>query len=53
VLKVERETIVALEGKRKFRPMKISLSGTFGNYLVKIGESWQAIVDDSRFRKKE
>ncbi|MDO8340150.1 MAG: hypothetical protein Q7T16_05850 [Candidatus Burarchaeum sp.] len=53
MLKVERETIVALEGKRKFRPMKISLSGTFGNYLVKIGESWQAIVDDARSRKKE
>jgi len=53
LLKVERETIVALEGKRKFRPMKISLSKTFGNYLVKIGESWQAIVDDARSRKKE
>src|SRR3989338_870958 len=52
MLKVERETLVALDGKRKFRPMKISLSGTFGNYLVKIGESWQAIVDDARSRKK-
>jgi len=52
MLKVERETIVALDGKRKFRPMKISLSKTFGNYLSKIGESWQALVDDARSRKQ-
>ncbi len=52
MLKVERETLVALDGKRKFRPMKISLSKTFGNYLTKIGESWQALVDDARSRKK-
>ncbi|MFA6035732.1 MAG: hypothetical protein WC759_02125 [Candidatus Micrarchaeia archaeon] len=52
MLKVERETIVALDGKRKFRPMKISLSKTFGNYLAKIGESWQALVDDARSRKQ-
>ena len=52
MIKVERETIVALESKRKYRPMKISLSKTFGNYLMKIGDSWLAIVDDSRSRKK-
>ncbi|VVC00607.1 Uncharacterised protein [uncultured archaeon] len=51
VLKVERQTIIALESKRKFRPMTISLSKTFGNYLTKIGDSWLAIVDDARSKK--
>ena len=51
MIKVERETIVPLESKRKFRPMKISLSKTFGNYLNKIGDSWLAIVDDVRSRR--
>ncbi|MEM3031001.1 MAG: hypothetical protein QXH27_04660 [Candidatus Micrarchaeia archaeon] len=51
MVKVERETVVALESKRKYRPMFISLSKTFGNYLNKIGESWLAIVDDARTRK--
>jgi len=53
VLKVERQTLIALESKRKFRPMTISLSKTFGNYLTKIGDSWLAIVDDARSRKKQ
>jgi hypothetical protein len=53
MIKVERDTIVAIESKRKFRPMKISLSKTFGNYFMKIGDSWLAIVDDARTRKKE
>lgn len=52
ILKVERETIVALESKRKYRPMTISLSKTFGNYLMKISDSWLALVDDARSRKK-
>jgi len=52
VLKVERQTLIALESKRKFRPMTISLSKTFGNYLTKIGDSWLAIVDDARSKKK-
>ncbi len=51
LLKVERQTVIALESKRKFRPMTISLSKTFGNYLTKIGDSWLAIVDDSRSKK--
>jgi hypothetical protein len=51
MIKVERETIVAVESKRKYRPMKISLSKTFGNYLMKIGDSWLAIVDDARTKK--
>jgi len=52
VLKVERQTLIALESKRKFRPMTISLSKTFGNYLSKIGDSWLAIVDDARSKKE-
>ncbi|MCX8195220.1 MAG: hypothetical protein N3G22_03910 [Candidatus Micrarchaeota archaeon] len=52
MIKVERQTIIALESKRKFRPMTISLSKTFGNYLAKIGDSWLAIVDDARSRKQ-
>ena len=52
MIKVERDTLISLESKRKFRPMKISLSKTFGNYLMKIGDSWLAIVDDVRTRKK-
>lgn len=51
VIKVERQTLIALESKRKFRPMTISLSKTFGNYLAKIGDSWLAIVDDARSKK--
>lgn len=52
MLKVERQTLIALESKRKFRPMTISLSKTFGNYLTKIGDSWLAIVDDARSKKE-
>lgn len=48
MIKVERQTIVAKENMRKFRPMTIHLSKTFGNYLVKIGDSWLAVVDDAR-----
>ncbi len=53
MIKVERDTIVAIESKRKFRPMRISLSKTFGNYFMKIGDSWLASVDDSRSRKTQ
>lgn len=52
LIKVRRETITSLESKRKYRPMHVSLSKTFGNYITKIGESWLAIVDDARTRKK-
>lgn len=51
MIKIERETLVAVESKRKFRPMRISLSKTFGNYLMKIGDSWLALVDDARSKK--
>jgi predicted transcriptional regulator len=51
MLKVERETLINVESKRKYRPMKISLSKTFGNYFMKIGDSWLAIVDDARSKK--
>jgi len=53
MIKVERETIVAKESMRKYRPMKVSLSKTFGNYFLKIGDSWLAEVDDARSRKKD
>jgi hypothetical protein len=53
LIKVERDTIVAIESKRKFRPMRISLSKTFGNYFMKIGDSWLAIVDDARSRMEK
>ncbi|MEW5996715.1 MAG: hypothetical protein AB1657_03925 [Candidatus Micrarchaeota archaeon] len=51
MIKVERETIVAVESRRKFRPMRISLSKTFGNCFYKIGDSWLAIVDEARMKK--
>ncbi|MDD5171540.1 MAG: hypothetical protein PHF60_00730 [Candidatus ainarchaeum sp.] len=53
LIKVERDTVVAIESKRKFRPMRISLSKTFGNYFMKIGDSWLAIVDDARSRMEK
>jgi hypothetical protein len=53
MVKVERDTVVAIESKRKFRPMRISLSKTFGNYFMKIGDSWLAVVDDARSRKEK
>lgn len=52
MIKIERETLIAVESKRKYRPMRISMSKTFGNYFMKIGDSWLAIVDDARTRKK-
>ncbi|MCX8199888.1 MAG: hypothetical protein N3G76_00275 [Candidatus Micrarchaeota archaeon] len=51
LVKVERQTIIAEHSKQKYRPMAISLSKTFGNYLNKIGESWLAIIDDARSRQ--
>ncbi|HQT45159.1 MAG TPA: hypothetical protein PLO51_04215, partial [Candidatus Micrarchaeota archaeon] len=48
MIKVERETVVAAESQRKFRPMKIHISKTFGNYLNKIGNSWHAYVETAR-----
>ncbi|HLD60129.1 MAG TPA: hypothetical protein VI912_03985 [Candidatus Bilamarchaeaceae archaeon] len=51
MIKIERDTVVAVESKRKFRPMRISLSKTFGNYLTKIGDSWLAVIDDARSRR--
>ncbi|MCL6088566.1 MAG: hypothetical protein M1530_00170 [Candidatus Marsarchaeota archaeon] len=48
MIKIERQTVIAVESKRKYRPMTIHLSKTFGNYLAKIGDSWLAAVDESR-----
>jgi hypothetical protein len=52
LIKIQRQTLVAKESKRKFRPMTIHLSKTFGNYMTKIGDSWLAIVDDARSKKE-
>jgi hypothetical protein len=52
MVKIERETVVAKESLRKYRPMKVSLSKTFGNYFMKIGDSWLACVDDARSSKE-
>lgn len=51
MVKVYRETVIAAENKRKYRPMRITLSKTFGNYLNKIGDSWLAVVDNARTMK--
>ncbi len=51
MIKVYRDTIINKESKKKYRPMRIVLSKTFGNYLIKIGDSWLANVDDARTRK--
>ncbi|OIO20971.1 hypothetical protein AUJ17_04080 [Candidatus Micrarchaeota archaeon CG1_02_47_40] len=51
MIKVERETIIAKESMRKYRPMCVTLSKTFGNYLTKIGDSWLAVVDDAKSKK--
>jgi len=53
MIKIERHTIVSIESKRKFRPMKITLSKTFGNYLLKIGDSWLAEIDDARTKQRK
>jgi len=53
MLKVERQTLIAVESRRKYRPMTIHLSKTFGNYLVKIGDSWLACVDEARSVSKQ
>ncbi|MEM0438161.1 MAG: hypothetical protein QXU54_02570 [Candidatus Micrarchaeia archaeon] len=48
LVKVERQTIIAEHSKQKYRPMVVTLSKTFGNYLCKIGDSWLALIDDAR-----
>ncbi len=50
MVKVER--IATEKGRTKNSRMKISLSKTFGNYMMKIADSWLAFVDDARSRKK-
>lgn len=50
MIKVER--VLSSAGNAKSRAMIITISKTFGNYLMKIGDSWLAIVDDVRSRKK-
>ncbi len=51
MIKVEREAVET--GSSKHARMRITLSKTFGNYLNKIADSWLAIVDDARTKKRE
>ena len=51
MVKVERMTIT-MDGT-KYRPMKITISKTFGNYLMKIADSWLVLVDDHRDRHRQ
>jgi len=53
MVKIQRHTIVAKESKRKYRPMSVHLSKTFGNYISKIGDSWLAIVDEARSKSDQ
>ncbi len=46
LIKIEREITQNLKMTKKKRKMKIRISKTFGNYLMKIADSWLAIVDD-------
>lgn len=50
MLKVERTPVET--GSSKKAKMRITLSRTFGNYLNKISDSWLAVVDDAKTRKK-
>ena len=51
MVKAEREAVSQLNSKKKYRPMYLSLSKTFGNLFLKIGDSWLAHIDDVRLRK--
>ncbi len=53
MVKVERLTVSTKKSSQKTRPMKVSLSKTFGNYINKISTSWIAIVDDARSKKRK
>ncbi len=47
LVKVERISL-SNNQEKKFRHMKVSVSKSFGNYLMKIADSWLAFVDDLR-----
>ncbi len=49
MIKVER--MISEENGRKKRPMRVSISKTFGNYLMKIADSWLVIVDEAREKR--
>ncbi len=46
LIKIEREITQNLNATKKGRKLKIKISRTFGNYLLKIADSWLAIVDE-------
>ncbi|RME79608.1 MAG: hypothetical protein D6769_01950 [Methanobacteriota archaeon] len=51
IVRVKRET---QEGKnKKYMHMDIELSKTFGNYLLKIADSWLAHIDDVRSLRRQ
>jgi hypothetical protein len=51
MIKIEREVGLDPTTNKKVKPMIISLSKTFGNYLTKIGDSWLSFVDEARSKK--
>lgn len=46
LIKIEREITQNLDATKKRRKLKVRISRTFGNYLLKIADSWLAIVDE-------
>ncbi len=50
LIRVKRETEYG--SNKKYRRMKIEISKTFGNYLLKIANSWLAHVDDIREQRQ-
>ena len=46
--KLKRFGLIKVEREPGTKKMKISISKSFGNYLMKIADSWLAYVDDIR-----
>ncbi|MEM4295323.1 MAG: hypothetical protein QXI89_00295 [Candidatus Anstonellales archaeon] len=50
LIRIRRET--ELGANKKYRRMRIEISKTFGNYLLKIANSWLAHVDDIKEQRQ-
>jgi hypothetical protein len=50
LIRIKRQTEYGNE--KKYRHMKIEISKTFGNYLLKIADSWLAHVDDLKEQRQ-
>jgi len=50
LIRIKRETEYG--ENKKYRRMRVEISKTFGNYLLKIADSWLAHVDDVRERRQ-